>query len=338
MDSGENPILAQSIRGNILESVHRGAAVVVDSSGRVVKSWGNYNQLVSPRSALKFVQALPLIETGAAYAFNVNDAQIALACSSHSGEPLHLELVKNWLKHIGLDESSLECGLCEPMSSFVRRDLLRKGESLSMFHNACSGKHTGFLTTALHMKEDYQGYVKIDHPVQQRIIKTLEEMLDKSLSDAPSGVDGCAIPVFAIELYDFARIMAYFADPSRMPLPRQDAILRITRSVLQHPFMIAGSKRLCTDLIEKSQGLIISKMGAEGVTMAYIPEEKVGIALKIDDGDVRAAEVVLMAILRERGYLGDFELATLEMYLNQPLYNHSQSLVGHLSPFEDSFI
>lgn len=315
--------MVEAIRGSHQESRHRGVAAIVDSSGHVVRSWGNIYDPVFGRSSLKFIQALPLIESGAADAFNLSPQEIALACASHAGEDIHIKALQIWLGKIGKDERILDCGIPKRFFSEIY------GKP-SVLHNACSGKHLGFLTTALYRKESLDGYFSREHPVQQRVEKVLSALTDIDHLHAPHGIDGCGIPAFTIPLYNIALAMARFADPSRLHYPRQKAIHRILAAVEANPEMIAGSHGFDTKVIQLTHGQVLCKMGAAGVEVGVIPSLGLGIALKIDDGDPKSAELAFLAILRSLGLL-DIELYEM-LGPRIPILSHKGRTVGFLQP------
>src|ERR1700722_4555309 len=207
-----NPVMIEATRGRHPESRHRGAAAVVDSFGQVIRSWGNIYEPVFGRSSLKFIQALPLLESGAADAFHLTPQEIALACASHQGEEMHVKALETWLQKLGKDERILACGVHRPLYASTSKKFLDFREKPSVLHNACSGKHLGFLTTALHRNEPLEGYILREHPVQRRIEQDLSELTGVDLAHVPHGTEGCGIPAFAIPLYNIALAMARFAD------------------------------------------------------------------------------------------------------------------------------
>ncbi|MBP6952295.1 MAG: asparaginase [Alphaproteobacteria bacterium] len=325
-----NPIMAEATRGRYQESKHRGAAAVLNSLGHVIRSWGNIHELVMGRSALKLIQALPLIESGAEEAFHLTAQDVALACASHYGEEMHINALETWLNKLGKDERILECGAHVPhytLSTKKVQPLLKKA---SVLHNACSGKHLGFLTTALYRNEHLEGYTAREHPVQRRVEQALSEMTDVDLSHASFGIDGCGIPVFAFPLYNIAFAMARFADPSHLHYPRQKAIKHIISAIQAYPEMIAGSDGFDTKLIQASHGQILSKVGAGGVVVGIVPSLGFGIALKIDDGNDKAARVAFLAILRSLGCLDEDLYEKLEPRF--PILTHRGKTAGFLQP------
>jgi len=326
--AGANPVLVEVTRGKMVESRHRGSAVIVDAGGAVVAHWGDHTQPVYPRSAIKPLQAIPLVETGAAEAFGLGDPEIALACASHGGEPRHTEAVERWLATVGLGIDDLECGAQWPNHEDTGRALAKAGETPSALHNNCSGKHAGFLATAVHMEEKTAGYVRFEHPVQQRILGTLEAMCGLGLGDAPRGIDGCAIPTIAIPLENLAYGMARFGAPDDLPPARAAACRRIADAVAAQPFMVAGTGRYCTDVIQVTGRAVLVKTGAEGVFCASLPEYRLGVALKCDDGAKRAAEVMMSAVLRHIGVLTRDMEAKLADWIAIPVTNRNGAHVG----------
>lgn len=327
-----NPLLVEVTRGPLVESRHRASFAVVDAEGGVVAAAGDLNLPVYPRSAVKPIQALPFVESGAAEAFGCSDAEVSLACASHDGEPGHVEAVLAWLKRIGLSVQDLECGVHLPLHEPSLVALLRGGGQPTAAHNNCSGKHANFLTLAKHLGVPTRGYIKLEHPVQQRILGVLEMMTGLRLSDAPMGIDGCGIPTLAIPLGNLALAMARLADPSPLSEERQAAVKRIRRAVAAHPFMIAGSNRFCTKVMEETGEKALIKVGAEGVYCAALPEQGLGVALKVDDGAGRAAEVLMGRILVAFKILDEAQCERLKSALIPTLHNRAGLAVGDIRP------
>jgi L-asparaginase II len=329
-DFEASPITVTVSRGPIVESCHQVIAAISDADGKLLRSWGDVEAAVYLRSAIKPIQALPLVETGAADAFNVTEQELSLACASHTGENLHVDSVTNWLKRIGLSIADLECGTHWPTYEKAALELAAAGFTPTAAHNNCSGKHSGFLTTALHLNEPTRGYIDLGHPVQRRIIKVLEDFTGLDLSKAPTGIDGCSIPTIAIPLDKAAAAIARFADPSKLATDRAAACRRIQNAISHYPKMIAGSDRLCTALDGAAHGKVIAKIGAEAVYLAALPELGLGIALKVIDGRDRAAEVALGALLEELGVMTDEMRRSTESYFHPILRNRNEIVVGHL--------
>ena len=331
-ENSSNPILVETTRGEMVESCHTGAAVVVDAVGRVVRSWGDIDRPVFARSAIKPLQALPLVETGAAERFGLGDAEIALACASHRGEPIHVDTVRRWLARADLGPQDLECGSHVPGNAAAAEALMRAGEAPSALHNNCSGKHSGFLTTARHRGEPTRGYIEPDHPVQQRVRAVLEAMSGLDLSRAPRGTDGCGIPVIGIPLRGTARAMARLADTQGLEAERAAAAKRILDAMAAAPIMVSGTGGFATVVMTVAGASVRLKPGAEGVYCAALPGLGYGVALKIEDGAGRAAEVAMGAILERLGLFSDDERAKLDGLLRPVIKNVAGRVVGAMRP------
>lgn len=290
-------------RGGMLESLHHGHAVICDAKG-IVESWGDPEAVIFPRSSCKMIQALPLIESGAAEAAGLSDAQLALACASHQGAHVHTDMVARWLADRGLAESDLRCGAHMPTDLIANRELTCSNTAPCQIHNNCSGKHAGFLTLTQHLKAGPE-YVDLDHPVQRAIRAAFEEVTGEP---SPGyGIDGCSAPNFATTVHGLARAMAFFANASDAGDRRQRAAHRLTRAMAANPVLVAGEGRSCTALMRAMGGRVAVKTGAEAVFVAIVPERGLGIALKIMDGATRASEAAIVALLLRLGVLDSAE-------------------------------
>ncbi len=325
------PVMVEVTRGDMVESRHRGRAAVVDASGSVVMSWGDVEAPVYPRSAIKPLQAIPLVESGAADACGASDKEIAVGCASHGGERMHVDAVAAWLARVGLSTDDLECGGHAPGYGPASDDLVREGQPFGSVHNNCSGKHTAMLVTARHLGEPTKGYIDFTHPVQQRVIGVLEQMCGLDLAVAPRGTDGCSIPTLAIPLGNLALAFARFADPGdEVPPRRAEAIARISRAITAAPQMIAGTGRYCSTVIRATQGRALVKTGAEGVFCGAVPSLGLGIALKCEDGATRAAEIMMTALLMRLGVLDDAIARSIDRGLREPILNRNGRTVGEV--------
>lgn len=289
--NGSEPLI-DIIRGPLVESRHHGIIAVVNDEGQAVFTWGDQERAVYPRSAVKAIQALPLVESGAADHFAFSDAELALACASHSGEPMHIALAAGILGRLGLGEEALECGAHWPLGEAAARDLARAQGTPTALYNNCSGKHCGFL--ALAKKQGYapQGYVGAEHPVQVEVRKALEEMTGAALSVDVCGTDGCSIPNYAVPLKGLATAFARLGTGKGLSPERAGAAARIRKACAAAPQMVAGTGRFCTEVMRLFGERVFIKTGAEGVFCGAFPQERLGFALKIDDGASRASEVV----------------------------------------------
>lgn len=332
----QSSALIEVTRGSMVESRHRVAYAVCDSEGHVVRSAGNIDRPVYGRSSIKPLQALALVETGAAEAFGLSDAEVALACASHSGEPRHVETVEAWLERIGCTVDDLECGAQEPSRRKHVRALYQSGQEPTAAYNNCSGKHTGFLSVARHLDHPTKDYIQYQHPVQQRILGILESMTGLDLGDAPRGIDGCGIPVIGIPLGNTALAMARLSDPSDQPEDRQEACARIRQAMAAEPFMVAGTGRFCTTIMTALAGKALIKTGAEGFFCGTLPELGLGVALKVEDGTGRAANVAMGRLLQDLGAIDAAEAESLADTLQPPVLNRADLEVGRIRPAGDS--
>ncbi|MBX3501127.1 MAG: asparaginase [Alphaproteobacteria bacterium] len=325
--SNEKPVVIEVTRGQMVESRHLGAAAIMRSDGKVVESWGDIDAPVMARSAIKPIQAIPLVESGAADRFGLTDMQLSLACASHNGEARHVTAVRDWLTRVGLSEADLECGAHAPGRLPIFERYIRDGVPLTPAFNNCSGKHTGFLTTAVHLGEPTKGYIGAGHPVQKRLAAIYGELGRFDPARAPAGSDGCGIPTLGVPLRAMATAMAAMADPSRLKQSRVAAIVRIRAAMNAEPFFMAGTGRFCTRINAALPGVAQIKTGAEGVYCAMLPALGVGVALKIWDGTGRAAEVAMASILR---HLGVLDAARYSDAINPPILNVVGARVGDI--------
>ncbi len=324
-----NPVLVNATRGDQVEAQHRGSIAVCDPNGRVIRQWGDIKRLVYPRSAIKVLQALPLIETGAADAFQLSQAELALACASHNGETIHTETVRHWLDKLQLTESDLECGAHSPLLDSSSEELIKSGQPADRTHNNCSGKHSGMLTICQHLHEDTRGYIERDHPAQQRWFDSVGEMCGVDVRVLPWNYDGCGIPVAAIPLQAIATAFARFSTPDDLPQARAEAASRLAEAVAEQPYMVAGEGRLCSELMQITGRRLFIKTGACGVYTASIPDAGLGIALKIDDGTREAAEVAILGALTALGQLHSDDAEALSERLRVPIHNTRDVITGY---------
>jgi L-asparaginase II len=314
-------VLVEVTRGAMVESRHRGAYAVLDAKGAVVRSCGPIDLPVYPRSAIKPLQALPLVETGTADSYGVTTEELALACASHGGEAMHVQKVKAWMDRIGFQASDLECGPHAPLDQSAATTLIRRNETPSRLHNNCSGKHLGFLSTARCQREPTRGYIGEDHPVQVRAIRAVSEMTGLDLARAPRGTDGCGIPVIALTLRGMALAMARMADPTGLHDDRRAAVTRILAAMAAAPELVDGSVGMTRAVIAETAGAVLLKPGAEGVYAAALPRLGWGVALKIEDGAPRAAQAAMIGLLDRLGLLEEAQRLRLQDFLHPKLHN-----------------
>jgi len=328
--------LVEVWRGPIVESRHRGHLTAVDGEGEIIAELGVPASVTYIRSSGKAFQAIPVITSGAANRFGFTEQEIAIACGSHSGESIHVDTVRSMLAKIGLDESALKCGVHEPFSAKVARELARKQEPPNVLQNNCSGKHAAMLALALHVGAPTGSYDDPRHPVQQAIAKTVAEFSDIPPDQIAIGVDGCGVPVFGMTVRAMALMYARLvAPPERFGAATRDACRRIVKAMIDFPEMVGGTKdRLDTELIKAGSGRLISKIGAEGVyTVGVLPcaewPNGLGLALKIEDGDdQRARPPAVIEALKQLSVLKENELAALASYAPIIIKNRRGERVG----------
>lgn len=310
-------------RGDQLESVHFGAAAVVDSHGRLLRSLGDAHLTTFLRSTAKPFQALPFIEAGGHTHFGFSHQEIALMCASHSGTDEHVRVLRGMQAKIGITEAALQCGVHEPMHKPTAQALCLRQEPLTPNRHNCSGKHTGMLAYAKMLGASLDTYLEPAHPVQQKILQTVAEMCVLPAEKIKLGTDGCSAPNFALPLYNAALGLARLCDPHDLPPRRQTACRTIVDAMSTHPDMVAGPDRFDTDLMRIAQGKLIAKGGAEGYQGIGIragvlsPDSPgLGIAIKISDGDPksRARVIVALQLLKELGALTPEELEAAKAY------------------------
>lgn len=317
------PVLAKIWRGDFLESVHRGHAVVVDAKGEIVDQWGDPSKTILPRSSCKMLQALPLVESGAAENFGLRSEQLALACASHQAAALHTKLVVNWLSILGKGDVDLRCGPQDPSDPKAHADLLKRGYLPCQYHNNCSGKHVGMLTLNAHIKGEAEYHDPL-HPVQISICEAFEDMTGEA---SPGyAIDGCSAPNFATSLKGLATAMAKMAAPK--PGARGEASTKLVEAMIKNPLLVAGDGRACSELMSAMDGVAV-KTGAEGVFTAIIPSKGLGVAVKIEDGATRASEAALTAILVKLGLLDPNDPAARRR-TNAPILNRAGKTTGQV--------
>jgi L-asparaginase II len=339
--SSSNPVLVEALRGGAVESFHRGALAIVDAGGAVHTALGDIDRPVFPRSAVKALQALPLVASGAAERFGLGDEALALACASHGGEPAHTAVAAGVLQALGLDEGALECGAHWPSFEGASRTLARSGGQPGALHNNCSGKHSGFVCLGCLMAgaagrepaEFVRGYVTPQHPVMREVSAALQAATGTDLARAPMGTDGCSIPTFGIPLRALALGFARLATGQGLSADRARAAQRLRRAVARAPFMVAGSGRFDTQVMQHFGERVFCKVGAEGVYCAALPALGLGVAVKMDDGNTaRAVEVVMARVIEALVQRDDADAAALQSRVRVRLVNWNGIEVGQLAP------
>ncbi len=319
--------LVEVTRGPFVECVHFGHAAVADAGG-LVAAWGDPGAVILPRSSCKMLQALPLVESGAADAAGLGTEALALACASHSAAATHVERVERWLASLGLGEDALRCGPQVPGDQAERARLSALGRAPGQVHNNCSGKHAGFLTLGAHLRAGPE-YVEADHPVQRAVRAAFEEMTGEA--SAGRAVDGCSAPNFGCTLGGLARAAARMTRPAGLGAARGEAAERLVAAMIEHPRLVAGEGRACTELMRVAGGRAALKTGAEGVFVAILPDRGLGLALKVADGATRAAEAAVTALLVRLGVLEAGDPAVLRR-MRAPVLTRRGMPAGEIRP------
>ncbi|TNM65790.1 asparaginase [Aliirhizobium smilacinae] len=324
----QNPVTVEVTRGKLVESRHRGLGVVVDGAGRTVFSFGDAEAGIFPRSSCKAMQALPLIESGAADSYGFGNAELAFSCASHSGEDRHVEMAASMLAKAGRDMSALECGSHWSSDQAALIHQARTIDQPNALHNNCSGKHSGFVCACVHSGTPVEGYVGYDHPLQREIRDVMQSLTGAVLSADNCGTDGCSIPTYAVPLKGLAHGFAKMLTGEGLSASRAKASRRLIDACMAEPFYVAGTGRACTKLMELAPGKIFAKTGAEGVFVAALPEQGLAMAVKCEDGTTRAAEAMIFALIAryfEKG--GEIETKLLAM-ANRQMKNWNGVHVG----------
>ncbi len=328
-----NPVLVEVMRGSIVESRHRGAVAVADAEGRDVLALGDVTIPVFPRSAIKALQALPLVEQGAAARYGFGDQELALACASHSGEPAHVAGVERMLAKAGLSPSALRCGAHFPISQAAAAEVARAGAP-SALHNNCSGKHAGFLCFACALGVDAAEYFRPEHPVQRQVRAVLEDFTGAVLGQEVCAIDGCSVPTWAVPLKNLALGFAKFGTGHGLVPERARAAARLRQACARQPWYVAGTGRFCTEVMQLLGERVFVKTGAEGGYCGAFPEQGLGIAIKCDDGAGRAAQAIMAVMIARFVPLEASEQAALAPYARSSLQNWNGIEVGAISVTE----
>jgi len=312
-------------RGNVIENIHQGIAIAIDSNYRIIKKWGDTTAEIFPRSALKPIQTFGIISTGTDKALKLKDEQIALATSSHHAETIHVDMVKLWLKELKLDEEDLTLGSAWPLSPKRKDYILRHEGRKSKFYHNCSGKHCGQLSICVHQKFKTLNYQDPKHPVQKLFIQNLEKLSETKINHI--GIDGCGLPAPSLPLERFAYALTKFADPAKLDGVDKKAVMKVFECCVKYPVLFGGSESVNSILTKSSKKKILVKNGADGVFSAIIPDEKMAIVVKIKDGNMTAAEIAIAGLLRDLKILDNDEVKKL---ISQPITNSAGKRSGKM--------
>ena len=317
--------LVAATRGEVIENIHQGIAIAIDSNYRIIKQWGDTTAEIFPRSALKPIQTFGIISTGTDKALKLKDEQIALATSSHHAETIHVDMVKLWLKELKLEEEDLTLGSAWPLSPKRKDYILRHEGRKSKFYHNCSGKHCGQLSICVHQKFKTLNYQDPKHPVQKLFIQNLEKLSETKINHI--GIDGCGLPAPSLPLERFAYALTKFADPAKLDGVDKKAVMKVFECCVKYPVLFGGSESVNSILTKSSKKKILVKNGADGVFSAIIPDEKMAIVVKIKDGNMTAAEIAIAGLLRDLKILDNDEVKKL---ISQPIINSAGKRSGKM--------
>lgn len=315
-------------RGNCVESIHRGDIVGVDNKGQVLFSYGNKDKRTFWRSAAKPFQIIPMVEAGGVEKFGFNDKELALMTSSHGGEVEHIGILESILNKIGKSVEDLDCGISRPMYEKEYIRLLRENIPFSQGNNPCSGKHSSMLAYGILMGFDLNNYIDKNHPIQRKMLNIISEVTSIDAKDIDIAIDGCGVPVFGLPIYNMALAYAQLSGPFDGNEKRSNTFKRISNAMTAYPYYVAGTSRLDTILMEETKENILAKLGAESVYCMSIMNKGIGIALKIEDGNYRALDLVVTELLYRHEYIDYKEYANIKARLKLEVTNHRKEVVG----------
>jgi len=332
-----NPILVEVYRAGVLESFHRGTICVVNEAGEIIFSAGDAHQICYPRSAMKLIQVIPLLELGGMGHFNFTLEEIAVMCGSHNAEPEHLRVVESILYKIGATKDMLHCGPQYPTAKKVADELIKTGTKPHPIHNNCSGKHAGMLALCKLLNYSTDNYLAPEHPIQLLIKKTCADFYAYKESNMVTALDGCTAPIFSIPVYHQALAYKNLVSTANYAPNRVNACQTIIEAISAYPFMVAGTGRYCTDMLQITAPDIIGKTGAEGVFCMSFTKQKIGVCIKIDDGKMLPQYNVAQALIEATGLFPSEQLAPLHHYAQTPLTNFNRLQTGEIKVTDGLF-
>ncbi len=322
--------LVEVTRGSLIESMHRGVVAVVDISGSLIASVGDPSYVTYLRSAAKPMQALPVVESGAAAYYNLSQKELALIMASHSGQDEHVRIGMDIMEKLGLSADALKCGTHFPLHKKSSVKLVQEGKSPSVFHCTCSGKHAGMLALVKYHHWEEEGYYLPEHPVQKLMLATVRSFAGLREGEIIVGVDGCGVSVFGMPLYRMALAYARWAKPDDCSAERAQACRTLHEAMLNNPVIIAGAGRLATEIMNITGDKLLVKDGNEGIICVGVPGKGWGIAVKIEDGDMRALGPVIISVLQELGLLTEEESEMLKPYARKKIKNYRGETIGEI--------
>lgn len=325
--------LAAVTRNDYVESIHSGYVCVVDSTGKVLYSLGDYHTRIFFRSSAKPIQVLPFLYSGAADAFGFTHEEIALACASHAGQPIHQGAALGMLRKLHLNENALHCGTMSPYNEKENDRLIANGESPSVLHASCSGKHAAMLALAKYKGYPLFNYEDPSNPVQQKILETIAEFAEEDMDSIPVGTDGCGVPIYLLPIHKIALSYAKISDYAQDESSQYHTACQIVFQAMNlYPEMVAGDQEFDTELMRTTRGKLISKVGSEAVYCLSIHKQKLGICIKIADGNERAVYPTVLQVLLDLGVLNESEFNALRHWYQPVLKNNLDEEIGKITP------
>lgn len=322
-----HPLIIKT-RGKITECTHYGDIAVVNTKGQLVYSKGDPYLTTYIRSAAKPIQALNVLLSGAADAFDFTPGELAIMCASHYGETFHIKTIESILGKIGLTNQNLLCGTVTSLNPKYALELAWNNVELNPMFSDCSGKQAGMLAVCKHKGYDINTYLHPSHPCQIEILGILSNICDIPKEDISIGVDGCSAPVHAMPLYNMALGYARFCNNHVLDDEFINPTGKIFHSMNQHPEMVSGTNGFCTNLIDKTNGKLIGKVGAEGIYCIGAKDRDIGIAIKIRDGSMDVLPPIAIKMLREFDILTKKELDSLAHFEQMNNINDLKKVVG----------
>jgi L-asparaginase II len=322
--------LIEVTRGKVVETIHRGDVVVVNSKGDVLHQYGDANKYTYWRSAAKPIQAFNVILSGAAQHYSFTKAELAIMCASHYGEAFHTQTIQSILSKIGLTQDHILGGSVRSLSTDYAFEMAEKNMELNPMISDCSGKHAGKLSVCVHKGYPLESYKELNHPMQQEVLQSLAEMAEVAIDEIQIGIDGCSVPVHALPLKNMALAYAKLANPDNLSLEYKQASEKIFNAMVAHPEMISGTNGFCTELIAASNGKLVGKVGAEGVYCVGVKGKDIGIAIKMESGNMSVLPPVVLRVLEEIEVLSTDELEALSNYNPMLNSNDLQMKVGEI--------
>ncbi len=322
-------------RGNILESVHEIKCYIGSINGGNVFSTDNQEDFIFPRSSIKIFQAIPFVSTNAKTFFKLNSKQIALSCSSHSGESFHINELKNWLNKTNLEISNLKCGVHSPLDKSSSEKLFLSGNKPFQLHNNCAGKHLAMLSSCIINKYSIKNYVDFDHPHQRKIRSVFSKFTENKIMKKDYGIDGCSAPQYGFKIKNLGKALQNLFKSYKGKYEYAKDVRMMINSIIKNPMFIGGNNNLDSNLIKISNKKIFCKGGAEGVFLFLHLKKGIFGILKVVDGNERALPSAVYNLFKKFNILSQEELKKFNLWNNFNLYNHAKIKIGSIKTIID---